>query len=189
MPFSLTLLVIIVLIYIGGNCYIFFGVFSNKLNCLKRYSQGIFLSYNEAQAGKSTLITKRIEAVYTMDRERFNQLVARVVKDLPEEFLSRLQNVDVVVEDCPTPSQLSRAGLRYGQTLLGLYEGVPQTKRGSHYGLVTPDKITIFQKTIEARCRHDAEIIAEIQRVVKHEIAHHFGISDARLKQIEKAED
>jgi len=124
-----------------------------------------------------------------MDRERFRWLVAKVVEDLPEEFLTRLQNIDVVVEDRPTLSQLDRAGLRRGQTLLGLYEGVPQTKRGGHYGLVPPDKITIFQKPIESRCRHDAEILVEIQRVVKHEIAHHFGISDARLQQIEKGED
>ena len=108
---------------------------------------------------------------------------------MPEEFLTRLENIDVVVEDYPTPGQLRRAGLKHGQTLLGLYEGVPQTKRGGHYGLVPPDKITIFQRSIEARCRHDAEISAEIQRVVKHEIAHHFGISDARLRQIEKDED
>ena len=83
---------------------------------------------------------------------------------------------------------MRKARLRRGEALLGLYEGVPRTKRGSHYGLVTPDKITIFQKPIEARCRHDAEITAEIQSVVKHEIAHHFGISDARLWQIQKRE-
>ena len=124
-----------------------------------------------------------------MDREKFEWLVARAVEDLPEEFLTRLQNIDVVVENCPTSGQLRRVGLRHGQTLFGLYEGVPQTKRGSHYGLVPPDKITIFQKPIEARCRHDAEILAEIQRVVRHEIAHHFGITDARLEQIEKEQD
>ncbi len=124
-----------------------------------------------------------------MDREKFRWLVAKVVEDLPEEFLARLQNIDVVVEDHPTPRQVDRAGLSRGQTLLGLYEGVPQTKRGGHYGLVPPDKITIFQKPIESRCRHDAEIVAEIRRVVKHEIAHHFGISDARLQQLEKAKD
>jgi len=124
-----------------------------------------------------------------MDRERFQRLVARVVKELPEEFLTRLQNVDVVVEDHPTPGQAGSAGLRPGETLLGLYEGVPQTKRGQHYGLVPPDKITIFQRPIEAGCRHDAEIMAAIQKVIKHEIAHHFGISDARLKQIERAKD
>ena len=121
-----------------------------------------------------------------MDRERFEHLVARAVKSLPEEFVTRLENIDVVVEDWPTLSQLARARPRRGQTLLGLYEGVPLTKRGEHYGLVPPDKITIFQKPIEAKGRHDAEITAEIQRVVQHEIAHHFGIGDARLKQIGK---
>ncbi len=121
-----------------------------------------------------------------MDRARFETLVTRVVEDLPEEFSSRLQNIDIVVEDRPSRGQVRRAGLGYGETLLGLYEGVPQTKRGSYYGLVPPDKITIFQKPIEAIYRHDAKIIAEIQRVVKHEIAHHFGISDAKLNQIEQ---
>lgn len=124
-----------------------------------------------------------------MDRERFEWLVTGAVQALPEEFIARLENVDVVVEDWPTVEQLTRVGLRQGQTLLGLYEGVPLTKRGRHYGLVPPDKITIFRKPIEAKCRYDAEVTAEIQRVVKHEIAHHFGISDARLEQIEKGED
>ena len=121
-----------------------------------------------------------------MDRERFEHLVAMAVKSLPEEFVIRLENIDVVVEDWPTLVQLARARLRRSQTMLGLYEGVPLTKRGEHYGLVPPDKITIFQKPIEAKGRHDAEITAEIQRVVQHEIAHHFGIGDARLKQIGK---
>jgi predicted Zn-dependent protease with MMP-like domain len=123
-----------------------------------------------------------------MDRKRFEWLVARAVEDLPEEFLHRMENIDVVVENQPTPGQMRHLGLRRGETLLGLYEGIPQTKRGEHYGLVPPDKITIFQRPIEAKCRYDAEISAEIQRVVKHEIAHHFGISDARLRQIEKDE-
>ena len=121
-----------------------------------------------------------------MDRERFQWLVARAADSLPEEFCTRLENIDVVVEDLPTQGQLAEVGLKRGQTLLGLYQGVPLTKRGSHYGLVPPDKITIFQKPIEAQCGHDAEIIAEIQRVVRHEIAHHFGIGDARLEQLER---
>lgn len=124
-----------------------------------------------------------------MDRERFEWLVAKAVQALPKEFIARLENIDVVVEDWPTVDQLTRAGLRHGQTLLGLYEGVPLTKRGRGYGLVPPDKITIFKKPIEAKCRHDAEITAEIHRVVKHEIAHHFGIGDTRLEQIEQGED
>ncbi len=124
-----------------------------------------------------------------MNREGFEWLVARAVDSLPEEFRTKLENIDVVVEDWPTKGQLNSAKLRRGQTLLGLYEGVPLTKRGGHYGLVPPDKITIFQKPLEAQCKDDAEITAEIQRVVRHEIAHHFGIGDARLNQLERSED
>ena len=124
-----------------------------------------------------------------MNKERFEWLVARAIEALPDEFLNRLENVDVVVEDHPTKSQLASVGLRRNQTLLGLYEGVPLTKRSSHYGLVPPDKITIFQKPIETKCRNNARTTDEIQRVVKHEIAHHFGIGDARLEQIERYDD
>ena len=119
-----------------------------------------------------------------MDRAKFEELVDKAVKSLPPEFLDRLENIDVLVEDQPTLNQLRKSRLQPNQTLLGLYEGVPQTRRNSNYGMVLPDKITIFQKTIEARCRDDTEIIAEIEKVVKHEIAHYFGISDGRLREI-----
>jgi predicted Zn-dependent protease with MMP-like domain len=121
-----------------------------------------------------------------MDRGEFERLVARAVESLPDEFRAKLENVDVVVQDWPTRSQQAKLKLKRCETLLGLYEGVPQTKR-SHYGMVPPDKITIFQKTIEAKCgQHDTLIAAEIAKVVRHEIAHHFGISDKRLEQIKK---
>lgn len=120
-----------------------------------------------------------------MNRERFEVLVARALATLPEQFLDRLENIVVVVEDYPSRTQLSRTGLRSRYDVLGLYEGIPLTKRGRHYNLATPDMITIFQKPIESRYRDDAEIAAEIQRVVRHEIAHHFGIDDDRLEQIE----
>jgi predicted Zn-dependent protease with MMP-like domain len=70
--------------------------------------------------------------------------------------------------------------------LLGLYEGVPQTKRDRGYSMVLPDRITIFQKPIEAICRSESEVEREIRRVVQHEIAHHFGIGEARLGEIER---
>ena len=120
-----------------------------------------------------------------MNREVFERLVAQAVDGLPEQFSTRLKNVDVVVEEQPTSAKLAEIRLRRGETLLGLYEGVPLTKRSRHYGMVVPDKITIFQKPIEANCKNDTEVKAEVQRVVKHEIAHHFGISDARLKKLE----
>jgi len=124
-----------------------------------------------------------------MNRERFEWLVAKAVDSLPDEFHTKLENIDVVVEDQPNPSQLTDVGLKRGETLLGLYQGVPLTRRGRHYGLVVPDKITIFQKPIEAKCKYDVEITTEIRRVVLHEIAHHFGISDARLSQLEREKD
>ena len=120
-----------------------------------------------------------------MNREVFERLVAQAVDGLPEQFSTRLKNVDVVVEEQPTSAKLAEIRLRRGETLLGLYEGVPLTRRSRHYGMVVPDKITIFQKPIEAKCKNESEVKAEIQRVVKHEIAHHFGISDAKLKKLE----
>ena len=119
-----------------------------------------------------------------MDREKFEELVDKAVQNLPAEILDHLDNVEVVVDDRPSPNQLRKYGLKPNQILLGLYEGVPQTRRSSNYGMVLPDKITIFQQTIEAVCRSDEEVIAEVEKVVKHEIAHHFGISDARLREI-----
>lgn len=119
-----------------------------------------------------------------MERQRFEQLVARAIEALPDEFAARLENIDVVVEDWPTSRHLARAGSRHNYTLLGLYEGVPITKRGHHYGLVLPDKITIFQKPIESRCRNEASITTAIREVVQHEIAHHFGIGDDRLREM-----
>jgi predicted Zn-dependent protease with MMP-like domain len=120
-----------------------------------------------------------------MQKERFTTLVVRVLDELPLEFQSRLENVDVVVVDWPTSRQLSSLKLRSRDQLLGLYEGVPQTKRGRHYGMVAPDKITIFQKPIEARAQSEKEIEMEIEKVVRHEIAHHFGSSEETLRRLE----
>jgi predicted Zn-dependent protease with MMP-like domain len=121
-----------------------------------------------------------------VDGTKFRELVASAVAELPEEFRARLDNVEVVVEDWPAPEQLRSARIGHRRQLLGLYQGVPITKRGRGYGLVAPDKITIFQKPIEARYRDEAEITKAIGRVVRHEIAHHFGIGEARLRQLER---
>ncbi len=121
-----------------------------------------------------------------MEREKFERLVDRAIEALPDEFKNKLENVDVLVEDWPSLQQISRLKLRDRGQLLGLYEGVPQTRRDSGYNLVLPDKITIFQRPVEMQCRSDSEIEAEIGRVVRHEIAHHFGIGDATLYKIER---
>jgi predicted Zn-dependent protease with MMP-like domain len=119
-----------------------------------------------------------------MDSQQFDKLVARAIDSLPAEFRERLENVDIVVADMPTRAQMKNLKGKRGEMLLGLYEGVPLTERTHGYGFVTPDKITIFQKPIEAVCRNDTQVVDEIQRVVRHEIAHHFGISDDRLEEL-----
>jgi predicted Zn-dependent protease with MMP-like domain len=119
-----------------------------------------------------------------MENEKFEQLVVRAIESLPEEFRERMDNVDVVVADAPTLKQLSKMERKRGETLLGLYEGVPLTERTHGYGFIVPDIITIFQRPIEEMCKNDTEIIAEVQKVVRHEIAHHFGISDDRLHEL-----
>ncbi len=119
-----------------------------------------------------------------MDTEKFEQLVATAIESLPRELIERLENIDIIVADEPTPAQLRREGLGRRETMLGLYEGIPLTQRTYGYTGVVPDKITIFQKPIEAISRSNARIIEEIQHVVRHEIAHHFGISDERLEDM-----
>jgi predicted Zn-dependent protease with MMP-like domain len=120
-----------------------------------------------------------------MDRESFDALVTRAIDNLPPEFQAKLENVDIVVEDWPTRSQLRQARLDHPGQLLGLYQGVPQTRRGRGYGLVLPDKISIFQGPIEAQCRFGEQIEAKIEQVVRHEIAHHFGLDEKTLRKIE----
>lgn len=119
-----------------------------------------------------------------MDRVRFEQLVAETVDSLPDEFREKLENIDVIVEKRPTSRQLTDSGMKPGETLLGLYEGVPLTERGWGYGLVVPDRVTIFQRPIEMLCRNGTEIRRQIRETVIHEIAHHFGIDDTRLGQL-----
>lgn len=110
-----------------------------------------------------------------MDRADFEKLVDEALMEIPEKFLKILENVAVVVENEPNPEQLKKLGIRRDQLLFGLYEGVPQTKRGPNYGMVLPDKITIFQKSIEQYCQTETEMKECIKNTVRHEIAHHLG--------------
>lgn len=116
-------------------------------------------------------------------RSVFEDLVVRALDELPGEFLHALDNIEVVVEQEPTPSQLASVGAT-GGALLGLYEGVPLTQRHSSYGLVLPDRISIFRGPILRSARTETEIRRIVRRTVIHEIAHHFGISDDRLREL-----
>lgn len=119
-----------------------------------------------------------------MDRRRFLGLVRRALADLPAPYRNWLANVDVVVERRPRRQQLSEAGLDAHGVLFGLYEGIPLTQRSADYGLVLPDKITIFQEPLEQEFRGEAELVAEVRRTVLHELAHYFGMSDEELERL-----
>jgi predicted Zn-dependent protease with MMP-like domain len=107
----------------------------------------------------------------------FDDAVARATASLPRDLREFMSNVELVVEDEPPR----------GLPLLGLYQGVPLTRRGSAYSGVLPDKITIYRRPLERLYGHDPNRLRqEIRRVVLHEIAHHFGISDDRLRELDR---
>lgn len=119
-----------------------------------------------------------------MERKQFEELVAKAVESLPDNLKNSLHNIDIVIEEWPSREILDDLGIKRRQDLYGLYQGVPLTRRGRGYNMVLPDKISIFQKPIEMRYHSEEKLIMKIQDVVRHEIAHYFGISDNRLREI-----
>ena len=113
------------------------------------------------------------------------ELVNQGIEAIPQRFLKKLNNVDIVIEDEPTKEQMKELKLGKGAKLFGLYQGVPQTKRG-HYSWVLPDKITLFKKPIEEVALSEEEVRAKVKETVWHEIAHHFGMDEERVRRAEK---
>ncbi|CAM3191652.1 metallopeptidase family protein [Nocardioides dubius] len=104
---------------------------------------------------------------------RFEAMVAEALDGLPDEFGSLMSNVAVVVEH-----GADRPGL------LGLYQGIPLTRRTTHYAGVLPDRITIYRQAICRICNTEADVVDQVRRTVVHEVGHHFGIGDARLREL-----
>lgn len=119
----------------------------------------------------------------TLAREIFEEWVAEALEELPGELSSRISNVDIVVQDLPGP-EAHNARVEPGSILLGLYTGIPLTRRGWDYGGVLPDRITIYQDNIERFAGSPENVPALVRRTVIHEVAHHFGISDERLHEL-----
>lgn len=119
-----------------------------------------------------------------MELKKFEKLVNEGIKAIPQKFLEKLDNVDIVIEDEPTPQQLQKLKSRKRLIIFGLYEGIPKTKRW-HYGQVLPDKITIFRRPIERFANSEEEIKEIVKNTVWHEIAHYFGIDEKKVREIE----
>jgi predicted Zn-dependent protease with MMP-like domain len=110
--------------------------------------------------------------------QEIGALIEEAVDSLPDDLRREMSNVELTVEDEPPP----------GQPLLGLYQGIPLTRRTvMNYSGVLPDKITIYRRPLERLYSHDPELFAkQVKRTVLHEIAHHFGISDERLVELDR---
>jgi predicted Zn-dependent protease with MMP-like domain len=108
-----------------------------------------------------------------VDPERFETMVTEALDGIPAELGKIMSNVAVTVEHNKGP-----AGL------LGLYRGIPLTRRTTSYAGVLPDRITIYRRAICAVCRSDQEVVEQVRRTVIHEVGHHFGIDDARLREL-----
>jgi len=113
-----------------------------------------------------------------VDRTRFEELVSEALDSLPDWVLERMDNVEVIVEDRPPRDE---------PNLLGRYHGIPLTSKGEFYsGAVLPDTITLYKRTIERVSRDEEHLREVVAHTIVHEVAHHFGISDDRLREIDR---
>ena len=110
-----------------------------------------------------------------MSRQRFEELVAEALDQVPGELIELIDNCVVLVEDDAPEDD---------PDLLGLYEGTPLTERGGDYTMVLPDRITVYRNPTLAQCEDEEQVVEEVNITVVHEIAHHFGIDDERLHEL-----
>jgi len=110
-----------------------------------------------------------------LTREKFQQLVEEAFKNIPKKYLRKIDNVAILVEDYPPP----------GQSLLGLYHGVPLKHRGSYYGNIPPDVIVLYKVPIESLCQTKEQVREKIEEVLWHEVGHYFGLDEKTLREIE----
>ena len=125
------------------------------------------------------MVAKRLK----LDRQQFEQLVNEALDELPEEIASRMENVQLVIEEEPDEETAADADTE-PEHLLGLYQGIPLTERDSSYFGVLPDRIALYRRNLERISRNTKELRATVRRTVIHEVAHHFGIDDDRLTEL-----
>lgn len=117
--------------------------------------------------------------------EVFDNLITRAMDELPQEYITGLDNVAIVYADEPTEEQRQKMKLDNQHLLLGLYEGIPLTQRGNGYTFVLPDKITLFKKPLLAVSHTPEEFFERIKRTLWHEIAHFYGLNHDRIDKIQ----
>ncbi|MFZ2125424.1 MAG: metallopeptidase family protein [Candidatus Saccharimonadales bacterium] len=121
-----------------------------------------------------------------MTDAEFDALITRAMNELPPHYIKGLDNVAIVMADEPTAEQITKMKIDRQHLLLGLYEGIPLTKRGSGYNFVLPDKITLFKNQILKSVSSDDELFKQIKRTLWHEIAHYYGLGHDRIDELQK---
>lgn len=122
----------------------------------------------------------------TISDEQFDQLITKAMDELPQRYIRGLDNVAIVYADDPTPEQKEKMHLDNNHLLLGLYEGIPMTKRGAGYTFVLPDKITLFKHQIMAVASDESSLFEQIKRTLWHEIAHFYGLNHADMDRLQQ---
>ncbi len=117
--------------------------------------------------------------------QEFDQLISAAMDDLPQKYIKGLNNVAIVYADDPDENQSKKAELKSGSLLLGLYEGIPLTKRGAGYTFVLPDKITLFKNPILAVAHTPEQLYEQIKRTLWHEIAHYYGLNHDDIQRLQ----
>ncbi len=117
--------------------------------------------------------------------QQFDALITRAMDELPQEYIKGLKNVVIVIADEPTEEQRQKMKLGTHSLLLGLYEGVPLTQRGSGWSGMLPDKITLFKNQILAVTHDEESLFEQIKRTLWHEIAHYYGLDHDRIDELE----
>ena len=120
-----------------------------------------------------------------LTNETFDHLISQAMDELPQEYIKGLNNVAILYADDPDEYQIQKSGLREGNILLGLYEGIPLTKRGGNYTFVLPDKITLFKHSMMMVAHDPNQLYEQIKRTLWHEIAHYYGLDHERIHELE----
>ena len=121
-----------------------------------------------------------------MTREAFTRLVEEALTEIPRRFRQEMRNVAIVVEDEPPPHVLEEMEVEPGDSLFGLYQGIPLPERGWSHGNALPDRISIYQRPIEDACEDHEDIIVCVAETVIHEFGHYFGLSEEEIEEIEE---
>lgn len=123
--------------------------------------------------------------MYDLSDAEFDALITRAMDELPQSYITGLDNVVIVYADAPDEHQKKKSGVSEHGLLLGLYEGIPLTERGAGYTFVLPDKITLFKQAIVQVSPDRVTLFETIKRTLWHEIAHYYGLDHDRIHALE----